>query len=72
MSGFIDRATPALQALKAYDPGHDLPALRRTRAPGELVELGSNENAWGPSAKVLAALRGAAVASRPHNKVSVK
>ena len=61
MSGFIDRATPALQALKAYDPGHDLPALRRTRAPGELVELGSNENAWGPSAKVLAALRGAAV-----------
>jgi histidinol-phosphate aminotransferase len=61
MSGFIGRATPALQALKAYDPGHDLPALRRQRTAGDLVELGSNENAWGPSPKVLEALRSAAV-----------
>jgi histidinol-phosphate aminotransferase len=61
MSGFVGRATPALQALKAYDPGHDLPKLRRARAAGDLVELGSNENAWGPSSKVLDALRGAAI-----------
>lgn len=61
MSGFLGCATPALQALKAYDPGHDLPALRRRRSAGDLVELGSNENAWGPSPKVLAALRAAAV-----------
>jgi histidinol-phosphate aminotransferase len=61
MSGFIGRATPALQALKAYDPGHDLPALRRRRTAGDLVELGSNENAWGPSPKVLAAVSAASV-----------
>lgn len=61
MNGFIGRATPALQALKAYDPGHDLPALRKKFAPGELVELGSNENALGPSAKVFEAVRTAAV-----------
>lgn len=61
MSGFSGRATPALQALKAYDPGHDLPALRKTRAPGDLIELGSNENAWGPSPKVLEALRNASM-----------
>lgn len=50
-------ATPTLQVLRAYDPGHDLPALRRKHAVGDLTELGSNENAWGPSPKALAALR---------------
>ena len=59
MSGFVGRATPALQALRAYDPGHDLPALRKTRAVGDLIELGSNENAWGASPKVLAAVHAA-------------
>ncbi len=51
-----NRATALLQA---YDPGHDLPALRSAHA-GELIELGSNENADGPSPRVLAALRAAA------------
>jgi len=45
--------------LKAYDPGHDLPALRHAARPRTLAELGSNENAWGPSPRVLAALRDA-------------
>ena len=45
--------TSIIGALKAYDPGHDLPALRRRFAGDALTELGSNENSIGPSAKVL-------------------
>jgi histidinol-phosphate aminotransferase len=40
-------ANRATSALRAYDPGHDLPALRR-RFGGVLSELGSNENPLGP------------------------
>lgn len=43
-------------ALRAYDPGHDLPALRRARGAA-LAELGSNENTLGPSPRALAAMR---------------
>jgi histidinol-phosphate aminotransferase len=39
---------PAVRGLRAYDPGHDLVALRRRFAAGGLVELGSNENPYGP------------------------
>lgn len=49
-------ANAALRGLRAYDPGHDLPALRR-RFGAELAELGSNENPLGPSTKALAAAR---------------
>ncbi len=45
-------------ALRAYDPGHDLPALR-TRYGAALAELGSNENPFGPSPHALAAMRAA-------------
>jgi histidinol-phosphate aminotransferase len=41
-------ANPATAALRAYDPGHDLPALRK-RFGSVLAELGSNENPLGPS-----------------------
>ncbi|TCV97273.1 histidinol-phosphate aminotransferase [Luteibacter rhizovicinus] len=41
-------ANRATSALRAYDPGHDLPALRQ-RFGGVLSELGSNENPLGPS-----------------------
>lgn len=40
-------AQPAVRALRAYDPGHDIVALRD--AHRGLVELGSNENPYGPS-----------------------
>jgi histidinol-phosphate aminotransferase len=53
------RPNRATAALKAYDPGHDLPALRIAHA-GRITELGSNENSDGPSPRVLAALREAA------------
>ena len=36
-------------------------ALRLARAPGALVELGSNENSFGPSPRVIAALREVAI-----------
>lgn len=41
-------ANRATSALRAYDPGHDLPALR-LRFGAVLSELGSNENPLGPS-----------------------
>ena len=51
-------ANPATRALRAYDPGHDLPALRI--AYGErLVELGSNETSLGASPRVAAAVAAA-------------
>lgn len=42
------RVQPAIRGLRAYDPGHDLVALRRA-ASEALIELGSNENPYGPS-----------------------
>jgi histidinol-phosphate aminotransferase len=51
-------ANAATRALRAYDPGHDLPALRR-RFGNALAELGSNENPLGPSPLALAAVRDA-------------
>jgi histidinol-phosphate aminotransferase len=46
---FATRAQPGVQRLRAYDPGHDLVALRRRFGAAQLVELGSNENPYGPS-----------------------
>ncbi|OJY97724.1 MAG: histidinol-phosphate transaminase [Lysobacterales bacterium 63-13] len=48
-------ANPITRRLRAYDPGHDLPALR-ARFGGQLAELGSNETVLGPSARALAAI----------------
>ena len=45
---FASRASRGVQGLKAYDPGHDLVAFRR-KFGDALVELGSNENPYGPS-----------------------
>jgi histidinol-phosphate aminotransferase len=51
-------AQPGIQRLRAYDPGHDLVALRRRfAAPPGLVELGSNENSHGPSPRAVQAVR---------------
>lgn len=52
------RLPPAIAALRAYDPGHDLVAWRR-RFGTVLAELGSNENPVGPSPAALAAARDA-------------
>jgi histidinol-phosphate aminotransferase len=49
-------ANPATTALRAYDPGHDLPALRR-RFGATIAELGSNENPLGPSPHALDVMR---------------
>jgi histidinol-phosphate aminotransferase len=46
---FAARARPGIRRLRAYDPGHDLVGLRRQFGKAHLVELGSNENPWGPS-----------------------
>lgn len=44
---FASRAVAGVRALRAYDPGHDVAALRDARQ--WLVELGSNENPYGAS-----------------------
>ena len=47
-----------MRALRAYDPGLDIVALRRRfAARGGLCELGSNENPLGPSPRALEAVR---------------
>ena len=51
-------ANAATRRLGAYDPGHDLPALRK-RFGSALAELGSNENPLGPSPRALAAIQAA-------------
>ncbi len=50
-------AQPAIRTLRNYDPGHDLVALRRQASPDALIELGSNENPYGPSPRVRDAVR---------------
>lgn len=47
---FAGLVRPGIRGLRAYDPGHDLVALRKGCA--DLVELGSNENSWGCSERV--------------------
>ncbi|HEY7871547.1 MAG TPA: histidinol-phosphate transaminase [Rudaea sp.] len=51
-------ANAATRGLRAYDPGHDLPALRK-RFGATLAELGSNENPLGPSPRAIAAIEAA-------------
>jgi histidinol-phosphate aminotransferase len=51
-------ANAATAALHAYDPGHDLPALRQ-RFGAAIAELGSNENPLGPSPRAIEAMRAA-------------
>jgi histidinol-phosphate aminotransferase len=48
-----------VRALRAYDPGHDIVALRKRFGPGGLCELGSNENPLGPSPRAVEAVRAA-------------
>ena len=48
MIDFVSLANTGIRGLRAYDPGHDLVALR-SAAPQPLLELGSNENPHGAS-----------------------
>lgn len=52
---FSARAVPGVQGLRAYDPGHDVAALRALHGIA-LAELGSNENPHGPSPRAREAL----------------
>lgn len=54
---FSARARAGIGGLRAYDPGHDIVALRRAHGPA-LVELGSNENPFGAAPGVRAAVLG--------------
>ncbi len=54
---FSALAQPGVRGLRAYDPGHDLVALRRRFSETALIELGSNENPYGPSPRALDAAR---------------
>lgn len=56
MIDFETLARPGVRDLRAYDPGHDLVALRRRFAEAQLVELGSNENPYGASPRAKQAI----------------
>ncbi|OGT54826.1 MAG: histidinol-phosphate transaminase [Gammaproteobacteria bacterium RIFCSPHIGHO2_12_FULL_63_22] len=49
-------AQGGIRRLRAYDPGHDIVALRRKFPGGALVELGSNESPFGPSPRAVQAV----------------
>lgn len=53
---FESLAQGGIRRLRAYDPGHDIVALRRKFPSGALVELGSNESPFGPSPMALKAV----------------
>ena len=53
---FESLAQPGIRRLRAYDPGHDIVALRAAFGCA-LLEMGSNENAWGTSPAALAAFQ---------------
>jgi histidinol-phosphate aminotransferase len=53
---FSALAQPGIQMLRAYDPGHDLVAFRRRFEGKHLIELGSNENPYGPSPRAKEAI----------------
>jgi histidinol-phosphate aminotransferase len=57
---FAGWAQGGVRGLRAYDPGHDIVALRRQAGADGLVELGSNENAWGPSLDAVRAMHASA------------
>jgi histidinol-phosphate aminotransferase len=57
---FAGWAQGGVRGLRAYDPGHDIVVLRRQAGEAGLIELGSNENAWGPSPAAVHALHGSA------------
>jgi len=46
---FQGLAQAGIRGLRAYDPGHDIVALRKKYVEQFFVELGSNENTYGPS-----------------------
>jgi len=52
---FETLAQAGMRVLRAYDPGHDLIALRRQLGDSALLELGANENPYGPSPAARAA-----------------
>jgi len=56
---FAALAQAGIRGLRAYDPGHDLVALRRRFGEARLLELGSNENSYGPGPAARAAALGA-------------
>lgn len=55
-SFFSALANPGIRGLRAYDPGHDLVAFRRRFEGRHLIELGSNETPYGPSARAKEAI----------------
>jgi histidinol-phosphate aminotransferase len=51
-------AAPGVQKLTAYDPGYDPETIRQMLGLPRMLELGSNENGYGPSPAVRELLQG--------------
>ena len=66
---FESFAPAHVQNLTAYDPGFEPSEVKRQLGLSEMVELGSNENCYGPAASVrafLAAPYGPQSDAQPH------
>ncbi len=50
-------AAPGVQRLSAYDPGYDPETIRKSLGLPRMLELGSNENGYGPSPAVTEVLQ---------------
>jgi histidinol-phosphate aminotransferase len=56
---FLDRLRPEIRTLPAYNSGLSAESVRARYHVAEVAKLGSNENPWGPSPRVLAAIAAA-------------
>ena len=56
---FLDRLRPEIRTLPAYNSGLSAESVRARYHVAEVAKLGSNENPWGASPRVLAAIAGA-------------
>src|SRR6266404_1167272 len=59
MTSIWERANPQLRNLAVYEPGKPIEETARELGadPAEIIKLASNENALGPSAKAVTAMR---------------
>lgn len=57
MNPMATMAAPGVQKLSAYDPGYDPATVKAELGLPRLIELGSNENGYGPSPAAVAAFQ---------------
>jgi len=60
IAGFLQTVRPEIQGLPRYNAGLSIDYVRQHYRPAQISKLGSNENSYGPSPRVIAAITAAA------------